>query len=252
MARQSGIIKLKGSIGDISFYKSADGHMARFKGGVDGKRIATDPAFKRTRENGMEFGRAGKGGKLVRNSLQLLLQQAKDKRVVSRLTKALLAIIKTDSVNERGNRTLAAGTFELLTWFDFNIRGILKTSLFAPYETLFNRVTGICGVHLPPFNPQLQMIAPAGTSHYKLRVGVSELDFEEERYVFTTEDSGILPYSNAVTAALDLDVSLGANSSFTVLQVLCLEFYQEVNGTMYPLNNGAFNAMSVVLIDQVV
>ncbi|WP_452231892.1 hypothetical protein [Lacinutrix sp. MEBiC02595] len=35
MARQTGIIKLKGTIGDISFYKSADGHLARYKGGVD-------------------------------------------------------------------------------------------------------------------------------------------------------------------------------------------------------------------------
>ena len=70
MAKQAGIIKLKGTIGDIAFYKSADGHMARFKGGVDGKRIANDPAFQRTRENGAEFGRAGKGGKLLRNSMQ--------------------------------------------------------------------------------------------------------------------------------------------------------------------------------------
>lgn len=40
MARQTGIIKLKGTIGDISFYKSADGHLARYKGGVDANRIA--------------------------------------------------------------------------------------------------------------------------------------------------------------------------------------------------------------------
>ena len=35
MAKQAGIIKLKGTIGDIAFYKSGDGHMARFKGGID-------------------------------------------------------------------------------------------------------------------------------------------------------------------------------------------------------------------------
>ena len=45
MAKQTGIIKLKGTIGDISFYKSADGHLARSKGGVDKNRIANDPAF---------------------------------------------------------------------------------------------------------------------------------------------------------------------------------------------------------------
>ena len=65
MARQKGIIKLRGTVGDITFYKSKDGHLVRERGGVDGNRIANDPAFKRTRENGSEFGRAGKSGKLL-------------------------------------------------------------------------------------------------------------------------------------------------------------------------------------------
>ncbi|MBS3993278.1 MAG: hypothetical protein KGZ87_06150 [Bacteroidetes bacterium] len=41
MAKQKGIIKLKGTIGDITFYKTQDGHLAREKGGVDGQRIKT-------------------------------------------------------------------------------------------------------------------------------------------------------------------------------------------------------------------
>ena len=35
MAKQTGIIKLKGKIGDLSFYKTRDGHLAREKGGVE-------------------------------------------------------------------------------------------------------------------------------------------------------------------------------------------------------------------------
>ncbi|SNR83285.1 hypothetical protein SAMN04488111_3352 [Lutibacter flavus] len=99
MARQNGIIKLKGTIGGISFYKTADGHLAREKGGVDKSRIANDPAFQRTRENGVEFRTAGKGGKLVRNAIRILLQNAKDKRVVNRLTTELLKIVITDTTN---------------------------------------------------------------------------------------------------------------------------------------------------------
>ena len=37
MARQKGIIKLKGKIGDLSFYKTKDGYLAREKGGIDKK-----------------------------------------------------------------------------------------------------------------------------------------------------------------------------------------------------------------------
>ncbi|WP_262708103.1 hypothetical protein [Brumimicrobium glaciale] len=39
MARQKGIIKLTGKIGDLSFYKSKDGYLAREKGGVDTKPV---------------------------------------------------------------------------------------------------------------------------------------------------------------------------------------------------------------------
>jgi hypothetical protein len=48
MAKQTGIIKLKGTIGRISFYKTGDGHLAREKGGVDKSRIQNDTAFQRT------------------------------------------------------------------------------------------------------------------------------------------------------------------------------------------------------------
>lgn len=43
MAKQKGIIKLTGKIGDLSFYKSKDGYLAREKGGVDGERIKNNP-----------------------------------------------------------------------------------------------------------------------------------------------------------------------------------------------------------------
>jgi hypothetical protein len=70
MARQKGIIKLKGNIGDITFYKTKDGHLPRKRGAASMR--ASDPAF-RTRENGAEFGRAGKAGKVLRTAFRTLL-----------------------------------------------------------------------------------------------------------------------------------------------------------------------------------
>lgn len=69
MARQKSIIKLDGTIGGITFYKSQDGYLAREKGGVSADRIKNDPAFQRTLENGLEFGRTGNAGKVLRNSI---------------------------------------------------------------------------------------------------------------------------------------------------------------------------------------
>ena len=249
MARQKGIIKLKGTIGDISFYKTTDGHLAREKGGVEKDRIMTDPVFQRTRENGSEFGRAGKGGKLIRNSIRLLLQNAKDKRVTSRLTKDLVAVVKTDPVNERGERTIQDGDFGLLNGFDFNIRGKLGTTLFAPFDVTYDRVTGDVTADLDPFSPIVRIAAPGGTTHFQLVMAAAELDFVNESFVFDMDDSGILPYSAPDTAAINLAGVLTPNSILPVLEVVGVQFFQEVNGEMYPLKNGAYNPLAVVLID---
>ena len=249
MAKQTGIIKLKGTIGGISFYKTSDGHLAREKGGVDKNRIQNDPAFQRTRENGSEFGRAGKGGKVLRNAIRVLLQNAKDKRVVSRLTKSLVAITKTDTTNERGSRTLQDGNLSLLEGFEFNLNGKLGATLFAAYTKTFDRVTGDATLDLAAFSPTIRIAAPAGTTHFKIVMGASELDFVNETSTFENDETAILPYSAANTAAIALSATITANSTLPVVQVLGIEFYQEVNGQMYALKNGAYNALSVVTID---
>ncbi len=251
MARQTGIIKLKGTLGDISFYKSSDGHLARTKGGVDANRIANDPAFQRTRENGSEFGRAGKGGKLIRNAIRVLLQNAKDKRVVSRLTKALVAVTKTDTVNERGLRTIQDGDMNTLQGFEFNLNGKLGTTLFAPFTTSLDRATGDVGMELQPFAPTIRIAAPSGTTHFKVVTGAAELDFASETSAFESAETAILPYDGADTAVINLSVALSAASALPIIQVVGIEFYQEVNGQMYPLKNGAYNALSVANVDTV-
>jgi hypothetical protein len=78
MARQNGIIKLKGTIGDITFYKTQDGHLAREKGGINASRIKNDPAFQRTRENMSEFAACANAGKSLRIGLSALIANSSD------------------------------------------------------------------------------------------------------------------------------------------------------------------------------
>ena len=106
MAIQKGIIKLKGKIGDISFYKTQDGHLAREKGGVDASRIANDPAFVRTRENGSEFGSSAITGKALRDALRTMMLTASDNRVTARVTKLMTDIKNLDITSARGERNV--------------------------------------------------------------------------------------------------------------------------------------------------
>jgi hypothetical protein len=249
MARQKGIIKLKGTIGDITFYKTQDGHLAREKGGIDASRIANDPAFQRTRENGSEFGRAGKAGKLLRTALRPLLLNSADSRMVSRLTQKMVKVIQADQVSERGLRNVIDGEAELLFGFEFNIRGKLGTSLYAPFVGAIDRVAGDVTVDLASFVPANMIAAPSGTTHFKIISAGAEVDFEAETFVVTTSETAILPWNTTATAAISQTNAVTPASTKPLFLALGLEFYQEVNGAMYPLKNGAFNPLALVKVD---
>ena len=245
MARQKGIIKLKGTIGDITFYKTQDGHLAREKGGIDASRIASDPAFQRTRENGSEFGRAGKAGKLLRTAFRPLLLNSADGRMVSRLTQRMVKVIQADLISVRGLRNVIDGEAELLFGFEFNIRGKLGTSLFAPFVANIDRVAGEIKVDIASFVPANMLAAPTGTTHFKIISGGAEVDFEAETYVVATSETAILPWDSTPTTAISQVNAVTANSTNPLFLTLGVEFYQEINGQMYPLKNGAFNPLSI-------
>ena len=248
MARQKGIIKLDGTIGDITFYKSQDGYLAREKGGVPAERIATDPAFQRTRENGAEFGRAGKAGKLLRNSIRAMLQNASDSKMVSRLTTEMVKVIQEDITNPRGLRNVIDGEADLLEGFEFNINGKVGNTIYAPYTATIDRVTGILAVSIPGFVPINMIAAPGGTTHFKIVSAGAEIDFENETFVMDSTETSVLPWDTTATAVLSLSNTVTANSTHPLFLVLGIEFYQEVNSQMYPLKNGSFNALGLVKV----
>lgn len=248
MAKQKGIIKLRGTIGGITFYKTKDGHMAREKGGVDAKRIANDPAFQRTRENGFEFGRAGKAGKVLRASIRSLLLNAADSRMVSRLTQRMIKVIQADMTSARGLRNVIDGEAELLNSFEFNINGTLGSSLFAPYNGSIDRASGAITVDFAPFVPAHMIAAPGGTTHFKIISAGTEIDFEAGTFVESHSETAILAWDILPTEAINQTNMVTPNSSKPLFLVLGLEFYQEVNGSMYSLKNGPYNPLCVVTV----
>ena len=251
MAKQKGIIKLEGTIGDITFYKSQDGFLAKGKGGIPADRIKNDEAFARTRENGAEFGNAGKAGRTLRTAFRTLLLNTADNRMVGRLASKMVKVIQADLTNLRGLRNVIDGEAELLEGFDFNKYGKIGTTLYAPYTPTIDRVAGSLTVDLPPFIPANMIAAPGGTTHFKIISGGAEIDFENESFVVDTMQTAIMPWDNAGTVAINLANAVTANSNHPLFLALGIEFYQEVNGQMYPLKNGTYNALALVKVNGV-
>ncbi|TRX03239.1 hypothetical protein, partial [Flavobacterium gawalongense] len=222
--------------------------LAREKGGIDASRIANDPAFQRTRENGSEFGRAGKAGKTLRTALRTLLLNSADSRMVSRLTQTMVKVIQADLTNKRGLRNVIDGEAELLVGFEFNIGGKLGTTLFVPFVGGIDRVTGEITVDLESFIPANMIAAPSGTTHFKIISAGAEIDFEAEVFVTTNSETAILPWDMTPTVAINHLNAVTPNSTKPLFLALGVEFYQEVNGRMYPLKNGSYNPLALVQV----
>lgn len=248
MARQKGIIKLKGKIGDISFYKTQDGHLAREKGGVDAQRIANDPAFARTRENGSEFGSSASSGKILRDAVRTMLLTASDNRVVSRVTKVMTEIKNLDATSARGLRNVGVaivlpGAKALLKNFNFNKKAILGSILFQPYTV--NIGTGVVTINgLVPIN---EIAFPTGATHITMKSSWAKIDFVTGLYDVQISNAVNLPIDGTSSNVVLTPPAVPAGTG-TDLYLLQIEFFQEVNSVQYSLKNGAYNALSIVEI----
>lgn len=249
MAKQEGILPIRGTIGNLTFFKSQDGFMVKAKSSIAKERIETDEAFARTRENMAEFSRAGKGAKLVRVALRNSLSKTKDRLMVSRLTTNMLLVVQADAKSDRGQRNVIDGEASLLQGFDFNIKAKLSATLFAPYTVQFDRKTGTSSVTIGSFVPSVLSVAPQGSTHFQLFCATAAVDFEAETFEVVSASSGELPYDLIPTGELVLDTSIGANSTHPVVVILGIEFLQQINGKFYSLKNGTYNACAVVNVD---
>lgn len=245
---KKGIIKLEGTIGDLAFYKTQDGHIARGKGGVSGDRIKNDAAYQRTRENMNEFGRAGAAGKLLRMAFRSLISNSADNRMVSRLTKEMVKVLKADSTSIRGQRNVLDGELELLQGFEFNQSGKLSSTLFMAYVATIDRATGTLQVTIPAFSPSADITSPAGTTHAMLVSAGASINFVEETFQVVGTQSAEIAIAPGPAATFNLVNQLPAGLADPLFLILGIEFYQKVNGVNYPLNNGQYNALSLVKV----
>jgi hypothetical protein len=249
MAKQRSTVQIQGTIGNLTFFKSQDGYMVKAKSSVSKEKIMSDPKFSRTRENMAEFANAGKSGKKIRAPFNNLLQSSADTRMVSRLTAQCIGVLKTDVTDKRGKRTVDKGDLSLLSDFEFNSKGILSTTLLAPYTVGFTRATGDVTFDLPIFIPQQGIAAPQGATHYQVQLAAAAINFSAKKNKAFQAASATLPWDNNPTTDLSLALSLPAASTNPVFVLLAIQFFEQLNSDFYLLQNGACNACAIIEVD---
>lgn len=252
MANQDSFIKLKGKIGDLSFYKNKEGYQVRTKGGVSADRIKNDPGFQRTRENNAEFTEVSIASKRIRDVLRSMILLTHDAKMSTRLTSRVFKMVKADTVSVRGQRKVKPASFSILQDFNFNEAAPMNNTLFVTAVSTINRVTGLVDLNIPAITPGIHLAKPQGATHFRLTAGAALITLNE-----AVEPSKMLmansPYAdlNTVLPAAVLSNILPPNSLGPIALVFGISFYQQVNTVYYSMNNGAYNALCIVAINAV-
>ena len=248
MARQKGILEITGTMGNLTFYKSQDGMMVKEKSEISKEKIMTDPSFQRTRENMQEFANAGKGGKMLMDRIRTFMIPASDNRVSSRLAQAMRKVLNEDRTSKRGERSVALGIKtdagkNVLRHFNFNKNSVLGSVLFRPIA--LDTTTGEIGIsNVTPVN---NIVGPTGATHVSLSCVFATIEFTTGRSWAEYSEVVELPL-DATTSEIRLipDEVPTLTPDTTSFYFIKLEFYQEVNGAKYMLNNDSYNCMELI------
>jgi hypothetical protein len=246
MAKANGILKIEGTIEELTFFKKDGKSFVRRKGGVSKERIASDPNYIRTRENNNEFSICSVAAKELRLALGSLVFRAKDNLLASRMVKTMFAIKNFDTTSARGERQVSiglstAGGKQALTGFDFNINAQLNSVLFAPYVLEL----AIGEVIIFDLIPLEQLLFPQGATHVSFQSAVLGIDFATGISKLEVSPIENLPI-NLTSTTVTLTPSSVPTTTGQKIFLLMVSFFQEVNGVQYSLKNEEYNVLQII------
>lgn len=166
--------------------------------------------------------------------------------MVSRLVKVMSLIKNMDNTSIRGKRNVAAGITQpaaqaLLKGFNFNIAASLGSVLFKPYMLV--PATGLIQINgLVPLN---DLMLPPGSTHAAFTSTWVRVDFATGVSEVFTSPAVNIPL-NAVSTNINLMPGGVPAGTGTDLYLLRIEYFQEVNGIQYSLNNGEYTALAII------
>ena len=244
MAKVKGIIKLKGTIGEINFYERKGVALSRKAGGgFNGKAIRTKESMVRVRENGSEFKGCMQSVQFFKMGLQPFLRSFKDGSLHERLVSLFTKLKDLDFVSARGSRTVFGGLQSAAG------QGLLKNYVLTSgsrledvlhQKAVFDWTTGFS---IPDFEGK-RVSFPGGATHLALQIGYLSLDFETRTSSFSSSDTVYIGSAEVGTIAIPAPALVAAEG--LKVGVVLVQFVQELNGIFYPLKNENSVVMEVV------
>ena len=250
MAKNIGLIKISGKVGDLQFFSKDGKTYVGLKSGVSNERIQKDPAFKRTRENMAEFGGAAGVSKAIRAEL-IPLRSLFEKNLHTRLT-SIVRLMMNAGTGVRGKRAVEFSlNQDELSGYELNVKSKVSEILFTSIDLTTNAGRNQAVLDIAEFLPSDYLLVPEGATHYKIHLAaLSVSDFAPlgvksiykpvnpaQHGMFITASTAELTVDSAEIGGINLVVDLpGAPTlaaDVSLFTFVGIEFLQEINGTFY-------------------
>ena len=246
----SPVVKIKGRIDQLNFFETADGYMVQKTARYSIEKFRTAQSYDLTRRNASEFGIAGTAGKTFRAAWNTEINKAGDSRLVSRVTRAMVKVLQTDTESEYGSRNVEKGSKQKLVGLELNLALPFSTVVKeTSWSVAIARATGQVTITLPAFVPFEAIRAPQGSTHYTFFAAAAAIDFAAGQGYTSRIETTDLPWSTTATAPSSLQMMLPANSPHPLFVMLGIEFKKIINGKAFDFTENSC-AATLLAVDE--
>ncbi len=249
MAKQKGINPIIGTIDQFTYYQTAEsGLLVRKKSSLDKNRLLTDPAFEPTMKESSEFGRGSTAANLVRSTMKIGGYELSDTRIYSRLTGVLRRAIATDTMHEKGKRTLVGADLSRLVGFDWNKhRQFDKLYKGELPKFSINAKSGLMEIDLPGINGPEHFDAVSSATHVQFVLEGAAFDFQLNEGTAVSDNTKWL-YLKRKHPSQTMHATVAIKPGMRAVLGIGIRYGQEVNDKVYPLKDKQYVGFVVGMV----
>ncbi len=263
MGQQTGIIRIKGKVGELTFSQKGDKTIVGRNSSLSKERILNDPKFRLTRQNMSEFAGASKTAAAIKTALIRAYKGFADKRTFNNLFKITREIINLGTgTRGRRNANLVANSVQFSN-FNFHSTDKFNEVFYGAYSITNNADRNQIDISIPDFNTLDYLTIPQGATHVRFVAAIGAVSnytysIQTKSYepVVPTQNglenvvySPIIPLGGMVGSNTNLQATLpgspALDTQVLMLGTIGVEFILESNGEFLLMASG--NALKVAI-----
>lgn len=245
MAKVVGLLKLRGTIEDLTFRQTEVGIIAGAKTGPTRERVLTHESFENTRRNAAEFQQAIRDARLMRYALGRALDRRRGSSLNGRMNGLFYTAARRDTTNDLGSRRSWQGAIELLKGFEFNPKLLMRDALPLVLNLSPDGETGDSTMTIPAFIARKRKLFPKEATHFRVVSGVAVLDFMNSRYQNDIQLSELMPLGKKTPGATSFRHKVKKGAGQVAVQVLGMQFYAMADGQTEAVKGSALRMLEV-------